>query len=117
MGAGTVAAPIKASPPPQPPTIKLKDPYWVGKHVTGKYAVQKEIRVSDSGDKYVILRLISDAKNLTLKFGCQGTMFLGWDTGNDCPVTLEQVGDKARLRFCRGQPAETIELFTIECPF
>lgn len=91
------------------------------KHVTGKYAVQKEIRVSASGDKYVVLRLTSDTKNLTLKFGCQrlawANVFIGWDTDSDCPVTLDQDGDKARLRFCRGQQTETIELFTIQCPF
>ncbi len=123
MGAGMAAAapkgPVKVSPL-LPPTIKLKDPYWVGKHSDGKYAVQKEIRVSGLGDKYVVLRLTSDAESLVLKFGCQGmaglTSFLGWDIDNDYPATLAQYGDKARLCLHRNQRIETIE-FTIECPF
>ncbi len=109
-------------------TIVLKDPYWVGQDVRGKYKVLKD--VINIGQKRVILRLFDAVTHrimarINLGFRAINGEFLGWDMMTDYPVTLRQVGQeavlslhKSQLPFCDGKTKGTEEIrLTIECPY
>lgn len=98
--------------------VKLKDPYWVGQDVRGKYKIRKD-RI-DIGQRRVVLRLFDAATGrimARINLGCRSIDggFLGWDMMTDYPVTLRQVGREAVLSLHRSQGTEEICL-TIERP-
>lgn len=104
--------------PVETPAIKLKDPYWVGRDVEGKFRFVKEARVSIHRPKckYVYLRMQDDDR---YSISCReiGGKFHGWSY-QDYPVTLEQEGNRAILLLYKNgdAPPQRIEL-TIECPY
>lgn len=104
--------------PAEAPAIKLKDPYWIGRDVEGKFRFVKEARVSihRPACKYVYLR-VQSGDHYSISCREIDGKFHGWSY-QDYPVTLEQEGDKAVLTVYKDDAAPPIRIeLTIECPY